>query len=537
MQLCKSGTVRRLPGMPIHKPAKQLYRALLGATVLAVTVAFSTRVDAQAEPNVGSIAGTISDSSIGPLSDISISALQGGHRSTTDAQGRFELDSIPPGEVTLIVSRRGYDQILPRIRVVAGQRTQAEEWIRPNGYESPARLLNRTDSAARGAYSRLDTTKIVSYVRFSIGLFRSVASDSPDSNVFISPASAALVLAMTAAGASGNTWTQMSTVLGVERMSREKLGEMNAAELSSLASQNGVTLNIANALWAAEGVPFSSAFLGQARTSYHADVHTQILHGSKTKSEINSWASRSTKGRIPAILDDTLPDTARMVLLNAVYFKGKWLDPFDSSETAKKLFHLSPRHAVQRQFMAREGDMLYAADTGMRVVRLPYQGGRVAMYIILPDSSLKVSSVVGRLSPARWAHWMHALRAQDVHLQVPRFRLETSTSFSKPLESLGMTAAFACDSAEFAEMLPQRYLRDHHMCISQVDQRAFVEVNEVGTEAAAVTMALVLSPTGIEVKPPPIEFIVDRPFIVAIRDDRTGLLLFIGQITDPKQQP
>jgi serine protease inhibitor len=523
--------------MHIDRNARQGYRALLFASVLALSAGFSIRLAAQAERKYGSIVGTISDSSIGPLSGIHIYALEGGHHTSTDAQGGFELDSVPAGEVRLIVSGRDYNQILPGIQVVAGERTNADEWIRPYGYESPERLLNRTDSSASGAYSRLDTTNVVSYARFSIGLFRSVASNSPDSNVFISPASAAFVLAMTAAGASGTTWTQMSTVLGVERSKRERLGPLNAAELSSLASQNGVILNISNSLWAAEDVPFSAAFMGQARTSYHAEVHTQILHGAKTRNEINDWASTATKGRIPVILGDTLPDTARMVLLNAVYFKGKWLDPFDSSATREKTFHLSPGHAADRKFMERWGDMLYATDTGVRIVRLPYQGGRIAMYIILPDSTLKLSSVVGRLSSPRWTHWMHTLTARDVHLQMPRFRLESAASFSKPLRSLGMTAAFECDSADFTEMLPAAYAAHHHMCISQIAQRAFVEVNEVGTEAAAVTMALVLEPTGIEVKPPPIEFIVDRPFVVAIRDDRTGLLLFIGQIVDPKQQP
>jgi serine protease inhibitor len=326
-------------------------------------------------------------------------------------------------------------------------------------------------------------------------------------------------------------------VLGVKAANRERLGMLNRAELRSLASQKGVVLNIANAVWAAEGVPFSSAFLDEARTSYRAEVHAQVLHGSNTRSQINDWANTATKGRIPAMLDDTLPDTARMVLLNAVYFKGKWLDPFDSSATKEAAFHSTPGRSARRQFMSRLGDMLYGADTGVRMVRLPYQGGRIAMYIILPDSSLKLSSLVGRLSSSRWARWMQTLTTRDVHLQLPRFRLEYSASLSRPLRSLGMTAAFECDSADFAEMLPLSYLRDHHMCISQIEQRAFVEVNEVGTEAAAVTMSLVLSPTGIQVKPPPIELTVDRPFIVAIRDDRSGLLLFLGQITDPKQQP
>ena len=277
--------------------------------------------------------------------------------------------------------------------------------------------------------------------------------------------------------------------------------------------------------------------MDQARRSYHAEVHTQILHGSQTKRQINDWASRATKGRISVILGDTLPDTTRMVVLNAAYFKGKWLDPFDSSATKEKAFQLSSGHAAHRQFMDRQGSMGYASDTGVRIVRLPYQGGRISMYVILPDSTVKPSSVIERLTSSGWSHWMRTVSARDVHVQLPRFRIESGASFAKPLRSLGMTAAFECDSADFSEMLSPAYAASHHMCISEFAQRSFVEVNEVGTEAAAVTMALVLQPTGIEVKPPPIEFIVDRPFIVAIRDDRTGLLLFLGQITDPKQQP
>jgi serine protease inhibitor len=535
--MCKFGMLKRLPLMHTYRVSAQLHRALRLASVLAVSVSFTFRAAAQANTGFGSIVGTISDSSVGPLMGLDVYTLEGGHGESTDGQGGFVLDSVPAGEVNLIVSGRNYNQLIRGIRVIAGTRTRADRWIRPYGYESPERLLNRTDSSASGAYASLDTTNVVSYARFSIDLFRSLAADSPESNVFISPSSAAFVLSMIAGGASGRTWTQMSSVLGVERSTRERLGQLNAAELSSLASQNGVVLDIGNSLWAAEDIPFSPSFLSQARSSYHAEVHTQILHGSKTRDAINNWASTATKGRIQAVLSDTLPDTTRMVVLNAVYFKGKWLDPFDSSATVEKAFALASAPAAQRKFMARQGEMLYAADSGIRIVRLPYQGGRVAMYIVLPDSTTKLPSVIERLTSNRWTRWMRTLTARDVHLELPRFHLESDASFSKPLRSMGMTAAFDCDSADFTRMFSARHAGNPHACISQVDQRAFVEVNEVGTEAAAVTMAFVLSPTGIEVRPPPIEFIVNRPFIVAIRDDRTGLLLFLGQITDPKQQP
>jgi serpin B len=223
-----------------------------------------------------------------------------------------------------------------------------------------------------------------------------------------------------------------------------------------------------------------------------------------------------------------------MVLINAVYFKGKWLKPFDTAQTKPRLFTLPGRHVVMRARMERLDLIQYAKDTALQLVRLPYQGGRVAMYVILPDSSLSTASVLSRLTPDRWTRWMQTLKTQDVHLELPRFRITYNTSLTKALSSLGMADAFDCEQATFGLMLPPVYLRDHPTCIGDVIQKTFVEVNEKGTEAAAVTaVGVLITGTGFITRPPPIEFIVDRPYFVAIRDDKTGALLFLGQIVDP----
>lgn len=291
-------------------------------------------------------------------------------------------------------------------------------------------------------------------------------------------------------------------------------------------------LTIANSIWADEGRPFFPDFLAGAERRYHAEVSSLVLHGPAAQSRINEWASKSTNGRIPTILDDTLPDSASMVLVNAVYFKGKWRDKFDSTQTKAHSFTLPDGRKESRRLMTRTDQIMYVRDSGVQVARLPYRGGRIAMYVVLPDSGVPIARIIERLSPSQWLRWMRSDSSRDVHLELPRVRLEYGESLAPQLVALGMGIAFDCDKASFARMLPEAYLREHHTCIDDVFQRAFGEVNEQGTEAAAVTAVGLVVPTGVAVRPPPIEFIVDRPFVVAIRDERSGLLLFLGQITD-----
>jgi serpin B len=392
------------------------------------------------------------------------------------------------------------------------------------------------DSGASPAYRARDSATALAYPEFSLALFRAMARQTPDTNVFISPASAAFALAMTASGTAGTTWSAMARTLGVGSISPERLGAANAAALRSLTGQTAVTLTIANSIWADSGRPFLPAFLDGTRRWYDADVTSLVLHGPAAESRINAWVAHATAGRIASILPDTLPDSAGMVLINAVYFKGRWRGRFDSAATAPHAFTIGDGRHVTRRLMNRRTSLLYLADTGLRIVRLPYRGGRLAMYVVLPDSTQRLANVVARLTPARWSRWMQSLATREVQIELPRFRLEYGATLNASLDTLGMGIAFRCDSANFSRMLPANYLRRHPTCIDRVLQRTFVDVNEEGTEAAAVTaVTIAITASAARYVPPPIEFIVDHPFLVAIRDDRTGLLLFLGQITDPKQ--
>ena len=489
---------------------------------------------AQRAEQFGSITGTIRDSATGPLANAIVVATDSRLSTRTDAEGHFVLDRIPVGTVEIYVHSDGYPGRESTLKVIAGQKIRLDIWLRPYGYVPEAQLLLQTDSGGTGAYDSVDKARPGAYPDFTFSLFRTVVAKDPDANMFLSPASAAFALAMTASGASGATWTAMSKVLGADAAHQDALAEQNAIELRSLESQSGVQLKIANSIWAAQGRPFRPAFLSGAKQSYHAEVTSLVLHGDAALQRINDWVAKATNDRIRSILSDTLPENANMVLLNAVYFKGKWIDPFDSTDTKAHSFALPHGRVESRQLMERQAFMLYARDTNVQVVRLPYQGGRIAMYVLLPDSGKSLSKLVSGLTSKRFARLMRSLEKKDVHLELPRFRLESGADLSEPLSELGMGIAFDHRFASFGGMLPPDYLKEHNVWIDAVVQKSWVEVNEQGTEAAAVT-GVVLNEVTLTVPPVPIEFIVDRPFIVAIRDDRTGLLLFLGQITDPVQ--
>jgi serine protease inhibitor len=292
-----------------------------------------------------------------------------------------------------------------------------------------------------------------------------------------------------------------------------------------------VELDIANSIWAGAGRPFLPAFLDGARRWYDAQVTSMDLRGAVAAARINGWVSGATKGKIPQLLGGPLPDSTVMVLVNAVYFHGRWEGVFDSAQTQSHPFTRSDGSIASRRLMSKTDRFRYMRDSGFQALRLPYAGGRMAMYIFLPDSKSGLPAFAAQLDSAHWERWMRAFHdAGEVHVMVPKFRLEYERSLAGPLEALGMDAAFDRDRADFSRMLPVAYLHDHRVFVSDVLQKTFVDVSEQGTEAAAATGVIMALDSAYE---PPVDFIVDRPFCLAIRDDATGLILFLGQITNP----
>lgn len=365
------------------------------------------------------------------------------------------------------------------------------------------------------------------YAAFGLDLFRRLADARPDENVVVSPLSAGLAVSMLANGATGDTRAGIERALATG-MGLDALNTANASLAAALRSQD-VELAVANSLWARQGVPFLPAFLQQNRQFYGAEIASLDLSTPDAARRINEWASRSTRGRITEMVDGPLDAEVILYLMNAVYFKGRWQDEFRAQDTRPRTFH-APGGAVQRPMMSRTGSYGYLRGEGFQAVRLPYRGERFAMYVLLPDSGQSLAQLRGRLAAEAWRGWMGEFRPREVRLTMPRYRMNVESRLNQPLTAMGMADAFSPARATLGAMLPAEYLRVNNAFVSEARQKVFIEVNEEGTEAAAVT--------GIEVRTtsmpaPPLEFTVDRPFVLAIRDDQTGALMFVGQVNDP----
>lgn len=371
------------------------------------------------------------------------------------------------------------------------------------------------------------------YAAFGLALFRQLADARPNENVVVSPLSAGLAVSMLANGAQGETLAGIQRTLATG-LDIEALNGTNAALTEALRGGD-VELAIANSLWARQGVPFLPTFMERNRRFYGAEVATLDFTRPEAARRINQWASDNTKGRITRMVEDGPMDgDVILYLMNAVYFKGRWQDEFRTDATRPMPFHAPGGRTVQRPMMQRTGDYGYLRADGFQGLRLPYRGGRFAMYVLLPDSASSVAALRGRLTPDAWAEWMGGFgAAREVRVVMPKYRVNVESPLNRPLRAMGMADAFDQVRANFRAMLPEEYLARGNVYVSEAKQKVFIEVNEEGTEAAAVT--------GIEMRttsapPEPVSFVVDRPFILAIRDDQTGALMFIGQVNDPVTQ-
>jgi serpin B len=363
-----------------------------------------------------------------------------------------------------------------------------------------------------------------------------------DENVILSPLSAAAALAMTAAGARGETLAQMAHVLHVDgladahrdfaylQVSLAGHGEEQPGQLPELA--------IANRIWGQKGLSYRADFLALLRDQYGASLgQLDFEHAQETaRVEINEWVKEQTRGRIPDLLEPGMVDalTTRLVLTNAVYFKGKWQSPFPNIETREQDFR-TPKGMAGARMMRQLGYFAHAHLDDVQLVELPYVGGRLSMIVILPDSANGLSDAEGRIGRS-YDRWLAALEAKDVDLWLPTWTRRQRLDMANLLAAMGMPLAFT-RGADFSGMTDERTLEPWQFYISEVIQKAFVEANETGTEAAAATavvMAVPVSADPTPPPPPPVVFHADHPFLYLIRDRETGAVLFLGRVVDPR---
>lgn len=368
----------------------------------------------------------------------------------------------------------------------------------------------------------LDERVTDAFSGFGFELFRRLRAAEPDANIFASPTSAALALAMTYNGAAGQTAEEMARVLGVADIPLDVLNETNRKWIEALQRTGDprAELAIASSVWYRDWYPITDAFRERVETGYAAEILPIT-----TAAEINRWVDRATRGRIDEIIEGEIPRDMVAYLINAVYFKADWTYRFDERNTRPAPFHRADGSTVQVPMMYQVGAFDVRYDDRMAMLRLPYGAGRYSMVLALPTGGAGLAELAERLEAGRWREWMAEFRENpELEVRLPRFEIEWKSSLVETLAAMGMVAPFDPNSADFSEMFGTG-----GTYIDEVLQKTFLRVDEKGTEAAAVTSVGVRVTSAIDRN----SITFDRPFFLAIWDHATETVLFLGQIMDP----
>lgn len=341
------------------------------------------------------------------------------------------------------------------------------------------------------------------------------------------------MLALLSSGADGKTREELLKALRWEQPPGSLAAAFGAQDkvLSGSAGSGSSILQVANGLWYQEGDAPRQSFLDGAREDFRAEVRgADFVTGAPVaRLEINAWVEQKTEGKIV----DLLPEGAvnaqtRLALANAVYFKGTWEHPFEARRTASLPFYIHPGTGVPTPLMSESERLRTAHEPECDLVELTYAGGGLSMVVLLPKERDGLAALEKALTPTSLGLWLAALdfsTPRHTHVTLPKFRIVYGTSLMDPLRRAGVVAAFDPHDADFS---PINGKRDLH--VSTILHKAFVDVNESGTEAAAATFAGVAT-LAVEMSD---EFRADHPFIFLIRDNTTGCLLFLGRVADPR---
>ena len=358
---------------------------------------------------------------------------------------------------------------------------------------------------------------------FTFALLEKTSAAERGTNVFISPLSASFALGMTMNGAASQTFDEMRAALQATGATQQEINDGYKSLIALLTTLDpAVQMQIANSIWYRAVFPFLPEFLDAGKTYFDAEVRgLNFDDAAGSLSTINGWVDNKTNGRIQKILEVIRAEDV-MFLINAIYFKGSWRDKFDPAQTRDTPFQALDGTRQPMKLMHRLGKLSYAETPAWQAVDLPYGNSAFSMTVLLPKAGTDFESVAGSLTPASWRALTEGMTMQEVDFSLPKLRLSYERMFNDDLKALGMRRPFIPGGADFTRMSTM----GNELFISFVKQKAFVDINEEGTEAAAVTVV------GIGVTSAPVVPVmrVDRPYLFAIRERLTGTLLFVGKI-------
>ncbi|MDD2889165.1 MAG: serpin family protein [bacterium] len=363
---------------------------------------------------------------------------------------------------------------------------------------------------------------------FALELYANLKNN--EGNLFFSPYSISTALAMTYAGAKGNTQTQMAEVLHFGMLDSTSLHPAFKDLIAKTQKENkNYQLNIANALWGQKGYKFLNEFLEVTKINYGAGFNEVDFGDTESaRKTINDWVEEQTKNKIKELIKPgILNGDTRLVLTNAIYFKGDWVNEFDKKGTKKAPFYVKPDKKVQVLMMSKKEPFNFMEADKFQAIELPYKGNNLSMFVLLPKKIDGLAELENFLVFDSLNKWIESLKNQEVRVFFPKFKTTSEFSLKEVLESMGMSDAFSLPPADFSGITETKEL-----FISAVIHKAFVDVNEKGTEAAAATAVVMTKGFSMSEKQIPV-FRADHPFIFLIRDNRSGSILFIGRLTNP----
>lgn len=383
-------------------------------------------------------------------------------------------------------------------------------------------LLGPDAEIVRRALTPQEKQLVSSGNTFGLNVFGALHRSAPDENLFVSPLSISMALGMALNGAEGETRDAMAKTLHVAGLDDATI---NASYQSLMTLLRGldpkVTFDLANSIWYREGFSAAPTFLDVNRKYFDAEVRALDFSAPSAPGVINDWVSRKTRGKIPTIVEK-IDSRTMMYLLNAIYFKGDWSLPFERQYTRAEIFRNADGTRSQVQMMRRDGTISYRQTKDFGVVDLPYGDSLYSMTIVLPSENTIPDKLIAQLDADGWAAMVDDLNPARLVLRMPRFKFSDDRSLKDVLSALGMQPAFDPAVADFSRIHKQA--RQMQLHVSQVRHKSAIEVDEKGTEAAAVTSVVV----GVTSMPP--EFHVDRPFLFAIRERHSGTILFMGKV-------
>ena len=359
--------------------------------------------------------------------------------------------------------------------------------------------------------------------RFAFSMFKEISANNGD-NTFFSPLSLNMALGMLYNGASGDARTEMADVLGFAGFTELEINEYYRKMSQSLLEIDPLTdIGIANSIWYREGYPVKQPFVDINKTYFDAMVRPLDFSRPDAPDTINSWCAEKTKDKIKEIIHGQISFEVKLYLINALYFKSKWEYEFDQAKTKQDDFTKTDNGKVKVEMMEQNQLLPYYADQYLECVEMPYGNEAFSMVAVLPANNMDIDQLIDYLDDVKWQNIVDNLHWRDVSLKLPKFKIECEFSLDEPVWNVGIQKIFGGGLYNIS---------DGPLAVSEIRQKTFVEVNEEGTEAAAVTIIAITDSEGGSPYTP-VPFHANRPFLYLIKEKSTGVILFIGRMDEP----